>query len=214
MSPATNYTRALADLIVRFGANVQPGQLVAVASEPGKEQLVRAIADSAYQCGALFVDLNVFDIHLKRARALYADPKTLDFVPPWYGQRVRALGEHRSAMISLTGPAAPRAMEGIDPDLVGKDMLPRVRESIEVVNERTTNWTVAPCPSPGWARLVHGDLDPEAGLARLWGQVAHVCRLGAGGAVAAWRARMDSMGAAPPRATPPSFEALDLPGPR
>ena len=193
MSPATDYTRALADLIVRFGANVQPGQVVAVASEPGKEQLVRAIAESAYQCGALFVDLNVFDIHLKRARALYADPKTLDFVPPWYGQRVRALGEHRSAMISLTGPAAPRAMEGIDPDLVGKDMLPRVRESIEVVNERTTNWTVAPCPTPGWAQLVHPELDPAAALERLWEEVQRVCRLDEPDPVASWVKRMERL---------------------
>src|SRR2546421_4860464 len=193
MSPATNYTRALADLIVRFGANVQPGQVVAVASEPGKEQLVRAIAESAYQCGALFVDLNVFDIHLKRARALYADPKTLDFVPPWYGQRVRALGEHRSAMISLTGPAAPRAMDGIDPELVGKDMLPRVRESIEVVNERTTNWTVAPCPTPGWAQLVHPELDPAAALERLWEEVQRVCRLDEPDPVASWMKRMERL---------------------
>ena len=33
-----------ADLIVGFGANVQPGQIVAVGAEPGKEPLTRAIA--------------------------------------------------------------------------------------------------------------------------------------------------------------------------
>ena len=68
---------ALADLIVRFGANVQPGQIVAIGSEPGKEPLARAIAEAAYKAGAKFVDLNVFDIHLKRARALYADPEVV-----------------------------------------------------------------------------------------------------------------------------------------
>jgi leucyl aminopeptidase (aminopeptidase T) len=34
-SVADHRIRALAELIVRFGANVQPGQIVAVASEPG-----------------------------------------------------------------------------------------------------------------------------------------------------------------------------------
>ncbi|MBV8943431.1 MAG: aminopeptidase, partial [Solirubrobacterales bacterium] len=90
------YVAALADLIVRFGANVQPGQIVALGSEPGKEELARAVAESAYKAGARFVDLAVFDPYLKRARAQYADPATLRFVPPWYGQRVLALGEVRA----------------------------------------------------------------------------------------------------------------------
>src|SRR5205807_1272918 len=63
----TDYVRPLAELIVRFGANVQPGQIVAVGSEPGKEELTRAIAEVAYAQGAKFVDLAVFDMHLKRA---------------------------------------------------------------------------------------------------------------------------------------------------
>src|SRR6516225_11098794 len=128
--------RSLADLIVRFGANVQPGQIVAIGSEPGKEPLARAVAESAYKAGAKFVDLSVFDIHLKRARALYAAPDTLGFVPPWYGERMRALGENRCAVIALTGPVAPHIMDGIDPALLGRDLLPRVRESIEIVNQR------------------------------------------------------------------------------
>src|SRR5690348_2248204 len=95
--------RALAELIVRFGANVQPGQIVAVSSEPGKEPLARAVAEVAYEEGAKFVDLSVFDIYFKRARAMHAPASTLGFVPPWYGDRMRKLGEYRCANIALTG---------------------------------------------------------------------------------------------------------------
>ena len=63
---------------MRFGANVQPGQIVIVGSEPGKEPLARAIAEVAYRSGAKFVDLAVFDLHFKRARVLHADPDTLE----------------------------------------------------------------------------------------------------------------------------------------
>ena len=183
-------TRALADLIVRFGANVQPGQIVSVSSEPGKEPLARAIAEAAYSHGVKFVDLSVFDMHFKRARAVHAPPDTLGFVPPWYGERTLALGEHRCAVISLVGPVAPHVMDGIDPALLGMDMLPRIRESIEIVNDRTTNWTVGPCPSPGWAELVHPELDPADALDRLWSEVAHVCRIDEDEPVAAWQKRM------------------------
>ena len=80
-------------LAVRLGANVQPGQIVAVSSEPGKEAMARAIAEAAYAAGAKFVDLTVFDVYFKRARALNADRDTLGYVPPWLGERVLALGE-------------------------------------------------------------------------------------------------------------------------
>ena len=58
----------LAELAVRFGANVQPGQIVVVGCEPGKEPLTRAIAAEAYRLGARFVDVQWFDPWVKRAR--------------------------------------------------------------------------------------------------------------------------------------------------
>ena len=75
----------LAELIVGFGANVQPGQVVALSTEPGKEQLTRAVAAAAYRRGAKFVDVASFDLHVKRARLLHAPEETLDFVPPGTG---------------------------------------------------------------------------------------------------------------------------------
>ncbi len=193
MTTYSTYTPALAELVVRLGANVQAGQIVSVSSEPGKEIVARAIAEAAYRAGARFVDLNVFDVHFKRARALNADPHTLDFVPEWYGERIRALGEHRSATIALTGPVAPRLMADVDPQLLGRDVLPSVRESAEVINARLINWTAAPCPTLGWAQLVHPDLDPDQALEKLWGEIAHICRLNEPDPIAAWNSRLDRL---------------------
>ncbi len=210
---AEDRLRALAELIVRFGANVQPGQIVSVASEPGKEALARAVAEIAYQQGAKFVDLSVFDMHFKRARALNADPDTLEFVPPWIGQRIRQLSEQHAAMISLAGPVAPHVMNGVDPALLGRDMLPRVRESIEAVNGRTSNWTIAPCPNPDWASLVYPELEPDRALARLWEEIAHVCRLDEPDPVAAWKDRLDLLGSVAGRLDALGFDSLRLEGP-
>ena len=209
----TDRIHALAELIVRFGANVQPGQIVALSSAPGKEPLARAVAESAYKAGAKFVDLSVFDIYLKRARALYAAPDTLGFVPPWYGDRMRALGEHRGALIALTGPVAPHVMDGIDPSLLGRDLLPQLRESIEIVNQRTTNWTAAPCPTEAWANLIHPELPAADALERLWHDVAHVCRVDEDDPVAAWEERMDRLTAVAGRLDELRLEALHFEGP-
>jgi aminopeptidase len=203
----------LADLSVRVGANVQPGQVVAISSEPGKEAIARAVATAAYRAGAKFVDVNVFDLHVKRARVLHADPDTLRYVPPWYGERWRLLGELGAATISLTGSVAPRLMEDVDSELLGRDMLPTVRESLELVSERKTNWTVVPAPTAGWAQVVHPELDPDAALERLWQQMAHVCRLKEPDPATAWRSRVEMLDQAARRLDALALDAVCFEGP-
>ena len=207
------YVQSLAELTVRFGANVRPGQIVALSSEPGKEALARAVAEEAYKAGAKFVDLSVFDPYIKRARARYADPETLSFVPAWYGERTLALGDCRGARIVLTGPVAPRIMEDVDPALAAKDMLPSTRESLTVVNDRTANWTIVPCPTPDWACLVHPDLEPHEALSRLWDEVAHICRLDEQDPVGTWRTRLDRLSEIAARLDDLRLDAIKYSGP-
>jgi len=202
-----------ADLVVRFAANVQPGQIVAVASEPTKLEMTRAVAEAAYRAGAKFVDVMQFDPHVKRARILHAAEDTLDYVPPWYGERVLALGEHRAARIGLTGPSAPGLLSDLDPGRAGRDQLPFLRESAQVVNARTTNWTAVPCPTQAWASLVFADLEPDAALDRLWEQVLYMCRLDEDDPVAAWIERQDVLVGVSERLTEAHFDGLHFEGP-
>jgi aminopeptidase len=208
-----NMVERLAELAVEFGANVQPGQIVAVQSEPGKEELTRAVAAKAYQRGAKFVDVVYFDMRVKRARLEHAAEDTLDFVPSWYGERMLALGDQRAARIFLSGPADPDALAGVDPARAGRDLLPRVKESNLVLNERTTNWSILPGPTPAWAKLVFPDLDDEEALAELWRQVAHVLRLDEPDPVAAWQERADVLTASARRMTERQFDTLRFNGP-
>ena len=97
MTPEQRLT-ALANLAVTVGANVQPGQIVAINAEIGKEMLVRVLADAAYARGAKFVDVAYHDPYVKRARLAHAtDPDALRFVPSWIGERVKRLGAERAA---------------------------------------------------------------------------------------------------------------------
>src|SRR5919107_1873822 len=151
----------LADLAIGFGCNLQEGQVVAISGEPGKERLIRALAVSAYRRGAKFVDVGWFDPWVKRARVEHAAEDTLDFVPSWMGDKILALGKEHAARIGLSGPSAPGLLADLDPVRAGRDRLPAVKESGQVVNERTTNWTISPCPTPAWAALVHPDRSPD-----------------------------------------------------
>src|SRR5207248_2529684 len=184
-----------------------------VGAEPGKEHLAREIAASAYRHGAKFVDVTYFDMHVKRARLLHAREDTLDYVPSWYGERVLELGRQRCARVGLTGPVAPGLLDDVDPARAGRDQLPFLKEAGLVVNERTTNWTAVPCPTPAWAQLVHPDLDADAALARLWEQIVFVCRLDEDDPVAAWRERAGTLIAVAERMAERRFTALRFRGP-
>jgi aminopeptidase len=202
-----------ADLVVLTAANLQRGQLLSIGSEIGKESITRAIADAGYRHGAKFVDVSYFDLHVKRSRLLHADEETLDYVPSWYGERILELGRQHAARVGLTGPAHPGLLGDLDPNRVGRDQLPAVRETGKVVNDRTTNWTAVPCPTRPWAQLVHPDLEPDEAWATFCDQILHVCRLDTDDPIAAWRERADALVSAADRLTEWRFDALRFVGP-
>jgi aminopeptidase len=184
-----------------------------VACEPGKEALTRAVAAAAYRRGARFVDVTWFDPWVKRARLMHAPEDMLEYVPPWYGERILALGEMRGARIAFAGPTAPGLLDDLDPVRAGRDRLPAVKESGKVVNDRTTNWTIAPCPTPAWAELVHPDVTAAEALERLEAQLLHVCRLDEPDPVAAWERRMEVLAGVAGELSARSFDAIHLVGP-
>src|SRR3954452_5184998 len=202
-----------ADLIVKFGVNIQPGQILDLGSGLGKEELTRALTASASRDGDQFVDVNYWDPHLKRARVQYASEDVLDFVPSWYGERTLQLGEERAATILLSGPIEPHLYDDLDPERLGRDVFPRIKEWTTVINARTVNWCIAPGPSEKWAELVYPDLDPEAALERLWQQIVHVCRLDEQDPAAAWQERSSALKGVAERLTERHFDSIRLEGP-
>ena len=202
----------LADLLVGFGANLQPGQILAVTAYLGMEDVARAIARAAYQRGAKYVDVLWWDQLVKRERLALAGEDTLGYVPPWLEQRLDWLSNERAARVTLAG-AAGGVFDGIDPARMGRDLLPYISAVPRIVNERTTNWTAGPCPNVGWAQRVHPDLEPEAALDKLWEEVTYVLRLDMEDPVEAWRERMEAIVASADRMTERRFDALHLKGP-
>ena len=212
MRDRTRDLERLADLLVGFGANLQPGQILGITAYYDMADAVRAVARCAYGRGARWVDVFWWDLLVKRARLELAPEDTLDFVPPWMGERLLWLGEERAARISLSGTDST-VFDGIDPARMGHDLLPYLKEVSEVVNARTTNWTIGPYPNPRWAERIHPDLPPDEALDKLWDEIVHVCRLDTDDPVEAWRERMRAIVASAERLSERRFDAIHLRGP-
>jgi aminopeptidase len=81
------------------------------------------------------------------------------------------------------------------------------------VSERTTNWTIVPCPHPAWAKLVHPELDDEAATEQLWEELWHVLRLDDDDPARAWDERMDTLRGNAEALAARRFDAIELRGP-
>jgi len=194
-----------ADLIVSVGANVQPDQVLAVEALPEAQPLVAAIARRAYEKGARYVDVQYFDGDVKRIRAERAHNGSLEWVPPWLGDRILALGELDAARCVLVPLVPPGLLDGVAPARAGKDRLPTVEETFKTIDDRSIAWTLSPYPTRRWAQVVYPDLDADRALERLWEDVVHVCRLDEPDPAAAWHERIGQLSEVTRR-----LDALDL----
>ncbi len=202
-----------AELIVGFGANVQPDQVVAIEGPLESAPLVHRIARGAYKRGARYVDVAYFDAQVKRIRVESAPEDSLEWVPPWLGRRMLDLGELEAARIVLTPFVPPGLLNGLDPGRSGRDQLPTVRELFKVLDDRSVAWTVSPYPTEAWARVVFPELEPAAAVEALWHDLEHVCRLDEPDPPAAWRRRIDEIWQVASRLDELDLDALRFVGP-
>jgi aminopeptidase len=180
-----------AELAVRVGANVQPGQLVDVVARVEHASVARAVAREAYKAGAAYVDVYYSDQHIRRALIENVADELLSWTPPWLLSRAKEIGRERAAIVSLTGEAEPDLLADLPGDRVGKArMLELAEESNRQVNEQLNNWTVVGVPNEGWARQMFGEPDID----RLWRAVEYTVRLDEEDPVGAWREHVERIG--------------------
>ncbi|HVC86901.1 MAG TPA: aminopeptidase [Gaiellaceae bacterium] len=180
-----------AELAVRVGANVQPGQLVDVVARVEHAAVARAVTRAAYQAGARYVDVYYSDQHLRHALIEHAADDVLSWTPPWVLERAVEVGDENAAVIALTGDAEPELLADLPGERVGKArMLALAQENNRQINEQLNNWTVVGVPNEGWAKQMFGTPD----LDRLWELVEFCVRLDEDDPVAAWREHVKRIG--------------------
>jgi aminopeptidase len=197
-----------AELAVRIGANVQPGQTLFVNSQIEHAPLARALARAAYAAGARYVDVRYRDEHVRKAMIGLGPDDALVHTPEWLQTRMRAA--EGNATIGTTGDPEPDLLSDLPGERVGRAQM---RELAEIARtqmiERTVNWSGVAYPNEGWAEKVFGEPDVE----RLWEAVAFCTRLDEDDPVEAWRAHMARLEERATRLNELDFDALHYSGP-
>lgn len=185
---AASREQRYAELLIRVGVNLQPGQSLIVRAELAHAAFVRLVAAAAYQAGAGYVHVDWEDDLLSRAMLLNANIDELE-VPAYEMERFRQLAAEGWARLALVGPEFPHAYADVPAEATRTWAVKRMRARQEYRTAMMANriqWCVAAVPTPAWALRIFPDLLPEEALARLWDTVLHLARADSPDPIAAW----------------------------
>jgi aminopeptidase len=199
-----------AQLVVRTGTNVQPGQTLLVEADVEHTALVRAIADEAYAAGAGYVDVVYRDPWIRRAQVAHGPDESLEFTPDWMTERVKTAAADGAALIGISSGSRTEVFEGLDHARVGRARHAEAeREWLRAVTNRDIAWALIACPTEQWAIEALGAPDTD----RLWDAVAHALRLDEPDPAAAWNARLSELDERTRQLDTRAFTALQYRGP-
>src|SRR5581483_9238434 len=181
--PNGDLLEAYAELVVRVGVNLQPGQRLTINAYVEHVPFVRAVARAGYAAGASFVDPAYSDQHVRREHILHAPDEYLGWSPPWLVQQARAIAEDGGAVLTVSGNPEPEIFADLDGSRVAGARMRELTAARLALTGGAANWCIVGYPSPGWADLVFGEPDVD----RLWQAIATCVRLDEPDPIAAWR---------------------------
>ena len=191
MMKSENILRKYARLIVRTGANVQPGQIVQLSVSVEQHAFAAMVIEECYQAGAQKVNVDWNSDALLRLNYLYAEQETLSKVLPWEEAKMKQMTEDLPCRIFITSDD-PDALNGVDPRKISAvsqsraTVLKPYRNAIDGKHQ----WGIAAHPSEKWARKCFPDAEDAED--RLWDAILKTVRVAEDNdPVAEWRKHTD-----------------------
>jgi aminopeptidase len=184
--------RAFAEVIVRVGLNLQPGQRLLIA-EPyelqGVARSAEVIVEAVRRAAACDAEVIWGDGPRLREFAEKADWGGFSQLASGNAKRL-ADGIRRGDALLFLQSSQPRLLDGVPAERVAE--LRRIGwEHFGPVAQQlvqgATNWTAAPAPIPAWAHAVYADLPSDQRLAALWQDVFTATRVNEPSPLAAWK---------------------------
>ncbi len=183
-----------ADVILKVGLNLQPGQHLLIQPFDYSTSLlelapfVRVLVRKAYQIGARFVEVFWNDPQLYLIRLQHASHDSFEEFSTW----------KRDASLEFAQKGdAKLVIDAFDPDLlidqdlelmaiVAKTALKHYKPVSELIMKNATNWVIISAPIEGWANKVFPDLPPNKRKAKLWDKIFDICRVKQKDPILAW----------------------------
>ncbi|WP_342076367.1 aminopeptidase [Yoonia sp. SS1-5] len=205
----------LAEVAVRTGVNLQPGQDLVITAPMAALDLVRRITVHAYKAGAGIVTPFFADDEMTLARYEHGHDHSFDRAPDWLFEGMGAAFKAGAARMAIKGDD-PMLLAAQDPEKIArlsKATSIAAKPAMDPIVGFEVNWNIVAYPGPGWASRVFPDLPVDEAQGRLMDMIYAASRLEGDDPVANWakhtanlRARVDWLNAQ-------NFSALKYTGP-
>ncbi|MBM3676949.1 MAG: aminopeptidase [Actinobacteria bacterium] len=205
---APEVAQRYAELVVRVGVAILPGQTLFIGAPPEHAPFARAVAEAGWKAGAGDVQVLYVDAPVRRLHALHAPEAMLDRTPDWLASAFRAM--EGQAYVAIEGDPHPGLLADVDGSRAARAQ-PRLLNEItyDLIRRRAVAWTIVAAPTPAWAQQVFGEPDVE----RLWAEIAGVVRLDEPDPAAAWETHLETIDRRCRALSDRRFDAIRFRGP-
>ncbi|MDP5333508.1 MAG: aminopeptidase [Paracoccaceae bacterium] len=178
----------LAELAVKVGLNLQPGQDLVMTAPIEALPLVRRITEHAYKAGAGLVTPLFSDPEVVLARYRHAQDGSFDRAAGWLYDGMGQAFDANAARLAIVGDD-PMLLAAEDPDKVGRANKANsiaYTPARERITNFAINWNIVAWPGRAWAQLMFPDLSAEAAVGKLAQAIFAASRVDQADPVAAW----------------------------
>jgi aminopeptidase len=179
----------LAEVAIKVGLQLQPGQDLVLTAPIAALPLVRRIAEHAYRAGAGLVTPIFSDEALTLARYHNAPDASFDKATGWL---------YEGMAKAFAGNAARLAVSGDNPMMLANEDAEKVsrasransaayRPAMEKIVNFDINWNIVSYPNPSWAKQVFPDDEEAVAVKKLADAIFAASRVDGPDAIGAWR---------------------------
>lgn len=173
------YGEKYAEVIVRVGLNVQPGQKVIVQFDQHGFDMLPHIATEAYKAGAalvipIFVDNTMLAIQAEHG-TIFDERAENTIIAPGIENAFRD-GAARLVLISEDSSALTKA-PGAKIAQIRKINSKSSKGLVKLLMSTHSNWCIAAVASPAWAKKVYRGFPLKNAVDLLWSNILNACRI-------------------------------------
>src|ERR1700722_10256241 len=205
----------LAEVAVRAGLGLAPGQEMVMTATLDAIPLARRITEQAYKAGASLVTTLFADEESALLRFRYGSGASFDAAASWLYEGMAQAFRSGAARLAITG-GDPSLLSQEDPEKVSRvnrAASKAYRPALELISRHEINWTIVASATPAWASAVFPHLPVDEALARLWDAIFAASRADQPDPVAAWKEHDKNLHACADRLNQKRYSALQFRGP-
>ncbi|WP_091134289.1 aminopeptidase [Microvirga guangxiensis] len=205
----------LAEVAVRVGLGLKPGQEVVLTAPLEAVPLARRITEHAYKAGASLVTTFFSDEEATLMRYRHGRDEGFDTAASWLYEGMAAAYRNGAARLAIVGED-PSLLAKEDADKVSRANRARSKAYMPALNLIAgfdINWSIVSAATPAWAKAVFPDDPEDVAVSKLWQAIFSASRVDTPDPIAAWEKHNAALQARTRMLNDKNYAALHFRGP-